>query len=299
MDYKPSPHSLERSLLQKAVRRGYPDIVEKVFNYLISQKDIIWMRKRLYIITYEECWPYGNNLIPRESKFKIIEHYKKLAISEKNKNAAGLAGLANLYTNENRIINQLDQMTATAIRTIANSIKNTDEYWDWIKHQSNYRKHKFMIEKVREASIKASFSEEEAMFYSSAYFCIKDQVPVVSELPAKQDEFPYWVAIDKHTTEGKDILAEIAEKYKILPYHLYQIAFFMEGSVCNKVINSPYWELFSEIELRRRGYRIKEAQDIWDQVKQDVIDLSAKHVDEMLNRINNVEEEDTDQINMF
>ena len=79
--YKSSPHNLERSLLQKAVRRGDVGLVEKVISYLIGVGDRNWLKKRLIIIAYEECWPLATEI----NSDKIYDSYKKLALSVKIK----------------------------------------------------------------------------------------------------------------------------------------------------------------------------------------------------------------------
>ena len=60
-DIESSPYAVEHSLITKAVRRGNVDLVEKTFNYLINiagQRH--WLKNRLAVIGYEECWQYAN-----------------------------------------------------------------------------------------------------------------------------------------------------------------------------------------------------------------------------------------------
>lgn len=300
MDYNPSPYSLERSLLQKAVRRGDQNVVEKVIKYLLSEKDKTWLRKRLYIITYEECWMYGDNFIDGQSEYKITEHYKNLAVSVKNKNAAGLASLANSYNKGNRsVLSSADSIQSKAITTIANAIKSPKKYWTWIKDQPGYKKNKSRIDKAEKAISKLVYDEEKAMTYATAYFCIKDNIPDVVEIPPNNSLFPYWVAIDKHTPDGRDIITTVAQKYKIRPDRLMWIAFFMEGSLCNKMTESPYWELAKLWKMKNMRLTIEEAEVIWENVKSDVIAESKICVDNMLDRINNVKEEESGQLSMF
>ena len=56
-------HQLCRSLLQKAVRRGCKDLVEATTRHLAEIGDYDWVRKRAAVITYEECWPLGNDFV--------------------------------------------------------------------------------------------------------------------------------------------------------------------------------------------------------------------------------------------
>ncbi|MCB9250705.1 MAG: hypothetical protein H6613_20275 [Ignavibacteriales bacterium] len=74
---------VEHSLLQKAVRRGQVEVVDKVVKYLLSVGDSRWLSKRLAVIIYEECWPLGNQI----TEGNLLEQYKNLALTQKNKDA--------------------------------------------------------------------------------------------------------------------------------------------------------------------------------------------------------------------
>lgn len=83
-----------RSLLQKAVRRGYASLAWRVALDLQQQGDRAWLRQRIPVIVYEECWPLASNI---EFPLKLpdaFRHLAKVARSEKAKDAAGLGSLA-------------------------------------------------------------------------------------------------------------------------------------------------------------------------------------------------------------
>ena len=54
-----------RSLLQKAVRRGNVKLVFTTSALLesLSRKEKNWFRNRTAVITFEECWPLGSELV--------------------------------------------------------------------------------------------------------------------------------------------------------------------------------------------------------------------------------------------
>ena len=54
---KASTDQRVRSLLQKAARRGYADVVELALTRLDRSGDKTWLRSRTVVITFEECWP--------------------------------------------------------------------------------------------------------------------------------------------------------------------------------------------------------------------------------------------------
>ena len=67
---------LARSLLQKAVRRGNVTTTLATFRYLVAEKDEFnWLRSRLAIMTFEEAWPYGQDVTFGRSESEIAAHF--------------------------------------------------------------------------------------------------------------------------------------------------------------------------------------------------------------------------------
>jgi len=86
-----------RSLLQKAVRRGFSHVVDHAVVRLNTSGDNTWLRSRTVVITFEECWPLAASLsVNRElsSKRSALLNVAKAA---KQKDAAGLGAIAHAY----------------------------------------------------------------------------------------------------------------------------------------------------------------------------------------------------------
>jgi hypothetical protein len=94
INYEPSKFEIEHSLIQKAVRRDNVELVEKLFKYLLANNQKNWLKDRLVVMVYEECWSYAEKLDIICSDGKLLEQYKFLTSTIKNKNACGLAELA-------------------------------------------------------------------------------------------------------------------------------------------------------------------------------------------------------------
>ncbi len=67
--YQPSPVGPERSLLQKAVRRGNVDLVEKVFGYFLYKDDKDWLTEvNVSLIAHPEL-TQDQQLVVRQEYF--------------------------------------------------------------------------------------------------------------------------------------------------------------------------------------------------------------------------------------
>lgn len=290
---------LERSLIQKAVRRGNVELVEKVFNYLFNNGNIKWLRDRLTVIAYEECWMYGVKLNDNLKSHELLEHYKELAITIKNKNVAGLATLGYKLSGGDwsAIVGNAKQREA--IKAVSEAIKNPNMFWEWTKNNKvGYSKNKTRIEAAKSAIKKCKFKHDETMMYATAYFAVKDEVPQLQKTDANNDEyFPYWVVIDKHTSIGKEVLFEADDKYSV---RAGRLAFYFEGSLCNQVTSSPFWDLAKKWEIERMGYTFSQAHSRWSNLRPKIIELAEMDAKELKKRVNAVIEKDSgDQMRLL
>jgi hypothetical protein len=124
------------------------------------------------------------------------------------------------------------------------------------------------------------------MMYAAAYFAAKDEVPLTANAqPLNSPNFPYWVAFDKHTDYGREVISEAAQEIDIYPSRARQLAFYLEGAVCNAITNSPYWQLAKDWQMEKMGYTYSQANIIWDQLKPVMIELTKKKAEELKDRI--------------
>lgn len=74
----PDTDQTSRSLLQKAVRRSDLEMTKLAIAYIISDNDFDWMRKRLAVVTFEECWTYGLEVSYENDEKIITDHFLKI-----------------------------------------------------------------------------------------------------------------------------------------------------------------------------------------------------------------------------
>lgn len=293
-----------RSLLQKAVRRADVELVEKIVKYLISIDDFTWLKNRLAVIAYEECWTFGSQLYDDQNKQKVLEQYLELAATVKNKNAAGLAILASKYHDGEwkALVGDTDQKKA--IESISNAIDSPNDFWKWVRSQKRtYDKYHGRIESAKKAVTKCKFETDKAMIYAAAYFAIKDEVPkTVPAQPQNDPNFPYWVAIDKHTTIGREAFIDTCQQVDLHPVAAQTIAFYLEGSRCNQIANSPYWDLAKKWAFdRMKDLTSQMIYTKWEELKPILIEFTRGSADEVKNIIEKpiFDSGDSDQLSLL
>jgi hypothetical protein len=296
---EPSVYELERSLLQKAVRRGNESVIEVVFKYLLLNDNKSWLKKRLVVMGYEECWTFANRINLNCSNYELLQQYKTLARTIKNKNADGLADLArklNEYEYSALVGNEEEKK---AIQSVANAMIYPDQFWEWIRSQPKYSDNKQRIEQARKDVNKKTIPDDSSMMYAAAYLAVKYPIPETQSMePDNDEDFPYWIAVDKHTSVGREIYIEACNSINIMPMRGMHLGFYLEGGVCNKVVNSPFWDHMVNWYLNHIGYAMEEAKDQWEKLKPVLIELTKETVSEMLDKINNFRIE-SDQLELF
>ncbi|MGE5497405.1 MAG: hypothetical protein ACM3Q2_05015 [Syntrophothermus sp.] len=284
--YNISENNLERSLIQKAVRRGDAELTEKTARYLINKGDISWLRKRLYVIAYEDCWTYGWEIIIDNSEASIIRQYKRLATAVKNKNAAGLASLAMAVNDGDRNI-QWERPAKDMISSVAYAVKNQNLFWAKIRNEPGYAERRVAIETAERAITRADFPGDKAMMLAAAYLSVKGfRGETKFTERAGSTEFPYWTAFDKHTDIGKDIIQEASEEIGLLPSRGMWLAFYFEGSLCGESIDAPFWREWVSREVRRMGFTMDEAISKWGELRPVIISKLKEKASQLQSRIN-------------
>ena len=135
-DIEPSPNLLEHSLITKAVRRGNVELVEKVFKHLLSKEgQDKWLKKRLAVIGYEECWPYANTLDFTCNNYQLLQQYKAFAVKVKNKDCDLLAYLANRVNDWEETAIRGNSTQRVAIQSVANGLKDDSKFWNWLEQR--------------------------------------------------------------------------------------------------------------------------------------------------------------------
>lgn len=270
-----SPSDIEsryRSLLQKAVRRGHTDLVLTTSALLesLSSREKNWYRTRTAIITFEECWPLGSELIFNRKFHSKVAALIKVARTTKSRDAAGLGYLANaLVEGDTAVLNGTSD--DKHVKILANAIKRPDDFWQWITARKAADEQMALVENARRFRGEG-MPRDRAVILAAAYLAVTGGVPSGNQLPPADQAFPYWVAFDRHTTEGKLVLRDVARDLHIPPPQLEWTCFYFEGAKTNGEIQSKWWNRNCQRHFKKVGLPVEEAHLIWEPAKPQIIE---------------------------
>lgn len=251
---------LLRSLLQKSVRRGYEDLSQKVAFTLASRGDSAWLHARAGVIVFEECWPCAHLL---NSGTPSVLTLREVAVSFKNKDAAGLGALAHAALGGDvTAIKQAHDPIAVKIVTAA--LKRPEGFFKWALAECSCESQTAVVLAARSFFVRASWPWDKAFMAAGAYLSCQKGTPQVSrcdQLP--KTPFPFWSAVDKHTPQGKIALRRVASALHLQELQLQWASFYFESAKTNILTSSPWWECEVEWRLSALGLSLKEAEEMW------------------------------------
>ena len=259
-------------MLQKAVRRGHDDLVLTTSALLSSlgPREKNWFRTRTAIITFDESWPLGTQLIFNKKFHSKVAALIKVTRSNKARDATGLGYLAYaLSKGETSVLDGTDQ--DRSLKIIANAIKRPGDFWSWIESQPKSDFQASLIEKAQHFK-NEGLPMDKTIIKSAAYLALTEKIPETRELPATEDVFPFWIAFDRHTQEGKAVFQDIARDLHIPLPQLEWSCFFFEGAVANAMLPSKWWERYCNWRFRKIGLPSEEAHLLWEPAKEQVIE---------------------------
>ena len=288
--YKVNPNTDQgcRSLLQKAVRRGNGALAVSVAEHLYEIGDGTWLKKRVGVIIAEECWPLMVEWeLPKDVKGQQPAVKKMLgqaALSTKFKDAAGLGSLAYEFSEGDSSV-----LTGSEddyhIRLIAAAVKNPGKYWEWAAGQCSAEPVARLVARAESAYKKGGWPWDKAFIQAAAYLAITDGLPEPPLCPTSKAEFPFWVALDKHTPQGKTVLRKVSAKTGIPWKQLGWISFYCESGHVDNATPSPWWNREVEWRLRKVGLFYDEAQKMWAKVKPIFVELLQDEAEMLQQRI--------------
>ncbi len=281
----PETDQISRSLLQKAVRRGNLEVTKQAISCILKNNDFDWLRKRLAVVTFEECWTYGSEVSYERNEETIINHYLKIAGAVKNKGAAGLGSLAYVLSQgDTSVLNGSDE--DKAIRIITEAIKRPNDFWSWVKKQEVNETQRLLVEMADKGFRKAGWPWDRAFAQAAAYLAISTPIPKTQFTKATAaNEFPLWVGIDKHTREGKVAIREAAKRVGFNANKALWLAFYFESAKCNAIENSYWWHKEVSWRMKKLELSVDEANAIWERLKPIVVELLKEETERLHERI--------------
>jgi hypothetical protein len=265
-----------RSLLQKAVRRGHVDLVFTTSALLasLSPTEKQWYRTRTAIITFEECWQLGSELIFNRKFHSKVAALIKVTRTAKSREASGLGFLAHaLMEGDSSVLNNTPD--DKHIKIIANAISRPDDFWHWITSRKQLAAKPSLVENAMQFR-QEGLPRDKAVIQSAAYLAVTSETTPLRELKPSDQAFPYWVVFDRHTQEGRLVMRDIARDLHIPLPQLEWSCYFFEGSKTNGEMPSVWWDRHCRWRFQKIGLPADEAHLLWGPVKPQVIEALAE-----------------------
>jgi hypothetical protein len=267
-----------KSLLQKAVRRGNVEMAKKAINFL-ARHDFPWLRARLAVLAFEECWTYGGELLLTQHEESVAEQITTLATTIKNRNVAGLGALAYYYSDGDSSMLGVGN-DDNAIRTVAAGFKNAGQYWVESTFEALTVQQHEIVERAKQGFDLAVFPWDKCFMIAATYLATTGKIPE-TRFSKTSNELPLWVAIDKHTPIGQAAIGRAAATINFDEQKAQWLVFYLEGVKCNQIVHSPWWDREKEWRFRQLGLSDGEAEKHW-QILRPVLIGELKNATEEL-----------------
>lgn len=277
-------HSACRSLLQKAVRRGDLSLIRKVASYLNGIGDGHWLAKRTAVIIFEECWPLGVRLDLTTEFTNTVNSLIRVAQSVKVKDATGLGTLAYaLSTGDNSVLS--GSLADRHIKIVSEAIKRPKDFWNWVSTNCSQESQHTLVDVAEKAHRRGGWPWDRAFMQAAAYLSITENIPIVTTAKQQSQEFPLWVALDKHTPQGKQALRHVAKKIGIPSNQLFWVSFYFESALTNEATDSFWWSKEVNWRLHQVGLDFDQASLIWDKAQPIIAEILKAEAEDLWENI--------------
>ena len=259
-----------RSLLQKAVRRGNDELVYTTSALLesLTRKEKSWLRNRTAVITFEECWPLGAELVFNRKYHSKVAALVKVSRSAKAKGATGLGYLGYALAQGDQSVLDGGE-DDRCIKIIASATQRPDDFWNWLNQTDAADDRRILVENAARFK-NIGRPRDRAVIQAAAYLAVFHDIPLIPSQESSAQPFPYWVALDMHTPQGRRTLKDVSRDLHIPLKQLEWTMFYFEGTVTNASVASHWWEKSCHWYFRKIGIPIDEARLLWEPAKPQV-----------------------------
>jgi hypothetical protein len=283
-----------RSLLQKAVRRGFSEVVDKTARRLNEIGDKVWLRSRTIVITFEECWPLAHRLALKRDVDTRIDMLLQVTHALKHKDAAGLGAMAYAYHEGDKSMTT-EFADERPLQLLAKALDGPEPFFSQTESQCTTDEQRTIVIAARKYLAAATWGWDKACILAGAFLASSNDIPSTMVTGLRPlGEFPYWVALDKHTPQGKEALRALSVQLGLSYRQLLWSSFYFESAITDTLGASPWWEAEKAWRLRKAGLTVQSAEAQWQKVQplfKERIALEAANLRSMveLNRVDQAE----------
>jgi len=238
------------------------EIVKLAVSRLDRSGDKTWLRSRAIVITFEECWPLASHLsIDRDLSSKQTA-LLRVTRGTKQKDAASLGALAYCYSEgDESMLNFVPDRHL--LRLVSEALQRPTAFFDWIGTQTRTPQSREIVLRARLYLAAATWPWDKACILAAALLSTACDIPAIESAEPPLEAFPYWVALDKHTPQGKAVLTEVAKQINSSYRKLIWANFYFESARVNQLLPSPWWDAEKAWRTQRAGLSLEQADELW------------------------------------
>jgi hypothetical protein len=264
------------------VRRGDLSLTRKVASHLREIGDGNWLARRTAVITFEECWPLGADLDLSTEFTNTLNSLLRAAQSVKIKDATGLGTLAyTLSKGDDSVLS--GSCKDRDIKIVSEAIKRPNDFWDWVTANCSQERQRTLVDVAQKAHRRGGWPWDRAFMQAAAYLAVTENIPTVPTTEQQSKEFPLWVALDKHTPQGKQALRQAAKRIGVPSDQLFWVSFYFESALTDEATDSFWWSKEVHWRLHQVGLDFDQASLIWDKaqpVVSEILTVEVEHLRE-------------------
>jgi len=184
-----------------------------------------------------------------------------------SEDAAGLGALAYAFhEGDMSVIEGMDD--PNAVRFVSEALSRPGAFFDWAESRCVSGEQHQVVRAAKAYLAAATWGWDKTCILAGAYLASSGAVPKMGIADTQCDEaFPYWVALDKHTPQGKMALHAASAELGIPYRKIIWAGFYFESAKTNALAKSPWWEAERKWRLNKAGLSLDTASEVWAQAR--------------------------------
>ena len=147
------------------------------------------------------------------------------------------------------------------------------KYWEWLISQCSSDLTNRLVKRASIAYRKGGWPWDRAFIQAAAYLAVIDGLPKLPVVSKTESKFPFWVALDKHTPQGKTALSKAAKETGFPWRQLNWVSFYCESGLVHNLTPSRWWDREVKWRLGKVGLSFDEAKSMWAQARPVFMEL--------------------------
>jgi len=155
------------------------------------------------------------------------------------------------------------------------------EFWEWTTKNCTHDYQRTLIDSAQKAYRRGGWPWDRAFMQAAAYLAVIEGMPDIHSATEARKETPFWVAIDKHTSRGKEALSEAARIAGSPVRQVSWVSFYFESALTNDSTDSYWWTREIQWRLSRVGLDHDKAQLIWAKTQPIVLNILGEDAERL------------------